>query len=84
MNTKNIRISSSEKLSLISTLSTMISAGIPILEAVDSLLEDAKGNTKKILESVREDLVQGRSLYACFSKFPFVEEVIILFVFSDF
>ena len=72
MNTKNIRISSSEKLSLISTLSTMISAGIPILEAVDSLLEDAKGNTKKILESVREDLVQGRSLYACFSKFPFV------------
>src|SRR4030042_6847678 len=72
MNTKNIKISNSDKLTLISTLSTMITAGIPILETVDSLLEDSKGNTKKILESVREDLVQGKSLYIAFSKFPMV------------
>jgi len=72
MNTKTIRISNGDKLTLMSTLSTMITAGIPILETVDSLLEDSKGNTKKILESVREDLVQGKSLYLAFSKFPMV------------
>lgn len=72
MNTKSITISNSDKLSLISTLSTMINAGIPILETIDSMLEDSKGNVKKILESIRADLVQGQSLYAAFSKFPSV------------
>ena len=67
-----ITISNSDKLSLIGTLSTMINAGIPILETIDSLLEEAKGNTKKILESIRADLVQGESLYAALSKFPLV------------
>lgn len=48
----------------------MLSAGISILELVDSLLEDAKGNTKKILEVVREDLMQGKHLHSSFDKFP--------------
>lgn len=72
MNKKSITISNSDKLSLIGTFSTMINAGIPILETIDSLLDDAKGNTKKILESIRADLVQGESLYAALSKFPLV------------
>nr|MBI5455688.1 type II secretion system F family protein [Candidatus Levybacteria bacterium] len=69
---KKITISNSEKLSLFSTLSTMINAGIPILEAVDSIIEDSKGNPKKIVESIRDDLIQGKSLSAAFSKFPLV------------
>jgi len=72
MNAKNITMSNNEKLSLFSTLSTMISAGIPILEVVDSVLEDSKGNTKKIVESIRDDLIQGKSLSVAFSKFPSV------------
>jgi len=72
MNTKNLTISNNEKLGLFSTLSTMINAGIPILEVVESLVEDSKGNTKKIVESVRDDLTQGKSLSAAFSKFPLV------------
>jgi type II secretory pathway component PulF len=70
MSTSNLKISNNEKLSLFSTLSTMITAGIPILEVIDSLLEDSKGNTKKIIESIRADLVQGKSLSSAFSKFP--------------
>jgi type II secretory pathway component PulF len=70
MNVTNLRISNSEKLGLFSTLSTMISAGIPILEVVDSLCEDSKGNTKKIVESIRDDLIQGKSLSTSFAKFP--------------
>ena len=50
-NISSLRISTSEKLGLVSNLATMLSAGISILEVVDSLLEDAKGNQKKLLES---------------------------------
>ena len=70
MKPNNIKISNNEKLSFYSTMSTMISAGIPILEVMDSILEDSKGNTKKIVLSIREDLIQGKSLSASFSKFP--------------
>lgn len=69
-NTKNITLSSSEKLGLISNFATMLSAGIAILEVVDSLLEDARGNQKKILEVLREDLSQGNHISTSFEKFP--------------
>ncbi len=69
-NTKSISISSTEKLGLISNLATMLAAGISILEVVDSLLEDAKGNQKKVLESLREDLMQGKHVSESFEKFP--------------
>ncbi len=70
--TKNekLRIKNNDKLGLLGNLSTMITAGIPILETVDSLLEDSKGNTKRILAVMREDMVQGQHIYSSFSKFP--------------
>lgn len=70
MKTANISLSGKEKITLISNLSTLLSAGIPILEAVDSLLEDAKGNQKKILETLRADLVQGKQISYSLAKFP--------------
>lgn len=72
MKLENISLSSSEKIGLISNLSTMLSAGISILETVDSLLEDSKGNHKKILTTIRADLVQGKQLSISFAKFPMV------------
>lgn len=66
----NITISGNEKLGLISNFATMFSAGIPILETVDSLLEDAKGNQKIILETLRADLMQGLHVSQSFAKFP--------------
>lgn len=53
-------------------MSTMLNAGIPLLEGLDSLLEDSKGNLKKILETVRADVVQGKYLSLSFAKFPSV------------
>jgi type IV pilus assembly protein PilC len=70
MNTKNVSLSGDEYLGLVSNLTTMLSAGISILEIVDSLLEDSKGNQKKILEEVRRDLMQGNRLHHSFAKFP--------------
>ena len=70
MNTKSISISNSEKLGLISNFATMLTAGLSVLEIVDSLIEDSKGNQKKLLEVLREDLMQGSHISASFEKFP--------------
>lgn len=70
MKPASYKLSSHEKLYLISNLGTLLSSGIPILESVESLISDAKGNTKKILEVLKEDLNQGKTLAHSFSKSP--------------
>lgn len=67
---KNIGLSSGDKIAFISNLSTMLSAGIPILDAVNNLLEDSKGNIRKVLETLRDDLTQGHQVNYSFAKFP--------------
>ncbi len=70
MKTENITLSNNDKLGILSDLSTMLSAGIPLLESVNALLEDSKGNQKKLLEALRDDLTQGKHVYFTFSRFP--------------
>lgn len=60
----------SEKISLISNISTMLTAGISIVDIVDSLLEDSKGGQKILLETMRDDINQGLRLNETFAKFP--------------
>jgi type II secretory pathway component PulF len=67
---KNVSLKNSEKMAFIGSIATMLSAGIPILDVVDSLLEDSKGGQLKILTLLHEDLMQGKHLYLTFSKFP--------------
>ena len=68
--TFNNTLSANEKIALISNLNTMLASGIPILETIDSLLEDSKGSLKKLLQTARQDLGQGQHLYMAFAKFP--------------
>lgn len=70
MNTNRVIISGNDKLTLMSNMSTMLQAGIPILEIVDSLLENSKGGQKKILETMKADLNEGRHVYSSLEKFP--------------
>lgn len=70
MNGKQVYLSTGDKIGLISNLSTMLSAGIPILEAVGSLLSDAKGNSKIVLEALAEDLSEGKRVNTTLAKFP--------------
>ncbi|HKC04986.1 MAG TPA: type II secretion system F family protein [Patescibacteria group bacterium] len=67
---KNASLSSGDKIALISNLSTMLTAGIPILDAVNNLLEDSKGNNRKVLETLRDDLTQGHQVNYSLAKFP--------------
>ncbi|KKS98185.1 MAG: Tfp pilus biogenesis protein PilC, type IV pilus assembly protein PilC [Candidatus Gottesmanbacteria bacterium GW2011_GWA2_43_14] len=76
MKTSGISLNSGEKISLIQNLSTMLSAGISLLEAIDALLEDARGKHKKFLEIVKEDVSQGNHLYNSFSRFPLVFDAV--------
>lgn len=74
----NITISGNEKISFISNLATMLSAGIPIIETVDSLLEDSKGHMKTLLETLRADLMQGKRIYTTFERFPKVFDSVMV------
>lgn len=67
---KKVRLSAADKIALISNLSTMLTAGIPILEVVNNLMEDSKGGTKRVLETLRDDLTQGHQVNYSMSKFP--------------
>ncbi len=66
----SIRISSKDTLALISNLSTMLTAGIPIMEAVESLLDESKGNVRKILLLLKEALNEGRPISEALAKAP--------------
>lgn len=66
----NTTLSSNDKIALVSNLHTMLSSGIPILETVESLLEDSKGGQKKLLQQMQLDLGQGQHMYVTFEKFP--------------
>jgi type IV pilus assembly protein PilC len=70
MKIEKTTLSTNDKVMLVSNLATMLSAGIPILEAVDSLLDGSKGNQKLVLETLKADLIQGKRVYMTFSKFP--------------
>lgn len=65
-----VYLNNNEQIGLISNLATMLTAGVPILESVNSLLEDSKGGAKILLETMRDDLSQGERLHVTFSKFP--------------
>lgn len=73
-----LTLKANEKIGMIGNLATMLSAGVPILEAVASIMEDTNGNQRKVLEALRTDLTQGKQISASFSKFPGVFDVVTI------
>ena len=63
-------LSTQDKLYLISNLATLLSSGIPILEAIDSLIPETSGNSRKILKTLRQDMNQGQTISQSFSRYP--------------
>lgn len=70
MNLNGITLSSNEKISLLSNFATMLASSIPILDAVNTLREDSKGNTKLFLDTLHDDLIAGNRVNTTFAKFP--------------
>lgn len=71
-----VRLSSEEKLNLISNISTMLSAGISLTGTIETLQEEAKGSLTVILTSIQADLTAGKSLATAFSNFPLVFDAV--------
>ncbi len=66
----SITLPSTEKLGLLSNLSTMVNAGLTMSEAIDSLISDSTGNLKILLTGIQEDINQGKPLYSSLLKYP--------------
>lgn len=66
----NIHLSNAGKLNIISNLATMLGAGIPLLESIDTILEEAKGAQKKVLQTLKDDVSQGKKISESFARFP--------------
>ena len=72
MKIEKMSLSTNERISFIISLTTMLSAGITLIDALDSLLEDNKGQYKQIVQTIKDDVSQGKRLYVAFSRFPLV------------
>lgn len=69
-NSRTLRMSGDEKIALFSNMSTMLGAGIPIAETVESLLDEAKGAKRIVLTQLRDDLSAGHHVSRTFAQFP--------------
>lgn len=70
-NTERIKLNDSETLFVVDSLATMLAAGIPILEAFNSIVEDTTSkNTKVLINKLIQDITDGKSLSEGFSRFP--------------
>lgn len=67
---RRTHLSTNEKLTVLGNLSTMLTAGIPLLDAVHALLTDAKKGQRRVLEALRDDLVQGKHTWESLARFP--------------
>lgn len=74
----SVTLTHNEKISLIGNLATLLAAGIPILESVNSILEDTKGSQRKVLEQLKADLMQGTQVAGSLARFPGVFDKVSL------
>ena len=70
VNPASIRLSAEEKISMFSNMGTMLAAGIPIAETIDSILDQAKGGVRQTLLILQEDVSSGHHMHQSFAKFP--------------
>jgi|SRR5579859_736053 len=66
----SLRLSNQERLNLISNMTTMLAAGIPLLETIDSMIPELHGNQRKVMEVLREDVSQGKKISQSFARYP--------------
>ncbi len=70
MSTSRIQLSGKDKLGLLTDMATMLTAGISILEIIESLEHDSRGSTKKVLAQLKRSLTNGEPLSQGMAQFP--------------
>lgn len=69
-NPAKLRLNPKERLGLLTDLSTMLTAGIPIIEAVRALETDTKGHLNSALRHIRASLNNGQPLSHALATMP--------------
>jgi len=65
------RIKSKDFLTFNQEFSVLIKAGLPIISAIDGIMEKGEeGELKDVLQEVRDDIAAGESLSGAFGKYP--------------
>lgn len=68
----SVRLSQTEKLLLTKYLSVLLLSGLPIDEAIDILLQQAKGPLKQILQTLHDAVRSGNTLTSGLQQYPHV------------
>lgn len=66
----SLRISDKDKLDIITSLQMMLSAGVPLLDSLESLSTSAKGTQLKILKILYKDVDEGNPISDSLARFP--------------
>jgi type IV pilus assembly protein PilC len=72
------KITTKDKILLTKQLAILLKSGIPILQAIELLIEQFEGGTKNMLVRIKDDVKEGSSLADALSKYPKVFENIYL------
>ena len=76
---KKIKLSKSEKLIIIESLSITLSAGIPILEGLESIAEDTSNKTVSTIASgLSQEISNGKSLSDALNCYPELFDTVII------
>lgn len=70
MNGSKVRLKVHDRLTLLGDLATMLTAGVPILEAIEALETDAKGDFRRVLRHLRHGLSNGEPLSNIMERMP--------------
>jgi type II secretory pathway component PulF len=63
-------VSTKDKILFTKQLAVLLKAGVPLLQAIELLIEQFSGKLRSILISVKDDLREGQSLAEALSKYP--------------
>jgi len=76
---KEIKLSPNERLLIIESLSIMLAAGIPILEAFDSIAEDAVNKkAKRLATEISGEISKGKTLSQAMAGYPKIFDQVFL------
>ena len=76
---KELRLNPEERLLIIESLSIMLSAGIPILEAFESIAEDASNKkNKRLATEISAEISKGKTLSQAMESYPIIFDEVFL------
>ncbi|HSC25543.1 MAG TPA: type II secretion system F family protein [Candidatus Babeliales bacterium] len=72
------KIKTKDKILFSKQLAILLKSGVPILQAIELLIEQFEGNMKNMLVRIKDDIKEGSSLADALSKYPKIFEKIYL------